>query len=116
MKKVLIANRNLKRKSSGIPRIVHHQISIFNDLGYKVYVLCEKINRKEIKTSGGIGFKVFLLPLLNSFQKRLFFNWQVRLIEKWLNPDLVIGHGDIFSQNILFIHNCVHLAFLLTYR
>src|SRR5690606_37956886 len=34
-------------------------------------------------------------------------------VEKWVRknrPDLVIGHGDILNQDILFIHNCVHLA------
>ena len=31
-------------------------------------------------------------------------------------PKLVIGHGDILNQDILYIHNCVHLAYELVER
>ena len=109
MKTILIAEKNLKDRRSGVPRIVYQQIQYFCKLGYKVYVIAERINKNDVKKSGGIPIKTFRWPISGYF-RRLIYNWQVNLLVHRIHPDLIIGHGDIFCQDILYIHNCVHLA------
>ena len=44
------------------------------------------------------------------YSRRISFDRKVTRLLKKNNYDLVFGHGDNFQQDILFPHNCVHLA------
>ncbi len=108
-KTIVISQRNLSRTTSGTPRKVHEEIRLLSELGHRVYAISEKINRDAVRQSGGIPVKTLRWPV-NSYVRRLFYDRQVRRLARKIKSDLVIGHGDIINQDILFIHNCVHLA------
>lgn len=107
--KVLIARKDLKDTTSGVPNIVLQQIQMFKKLGFEVYAMAETINIKMIEEVGGFAVKTFKWPISGFFRRKFYaFN-----VDRWIKknkPQIVIGHGDIFNQDILFIHNCVHLA------
>ncbi len=109
-KTVLISRKNLKGIFSGVKRTVHKEVRFFADRGDTVYVAAEKIDRKEIKASGGIPVKTFRWAT-GGYNRRLSYMRAVQKAVDKLNPDLVIGHGDIVHQDICYIHNCVHLAY-----
>lgn len=107
--KILIARKDLRDTTSGVPKMVLQKLQYFKQLGYDSYAIAETINKPMIEEFGGIPVKTFKWPF-SGFFRRKFYNKQV---EKWVakhGPKLVIGHGDILNQDILYIHNCVHLA------
>lgn len=107
--KILISRKDLRNTASGVPRIVVDELRYFHQLGHETYVIAETINEDLVKSNKGIPVKTWRFPI-SGHLRRLFYLWQV---SRWINknkPDLVIGHGDILDQDILFMHNCVHLA------
>lgn len=109
MKTVLISQKDLKETTSGVPRKVHQEIKLFRTLGWKVYTISESIDEKALRSSGATPIKTIKWPI-SGYQRRCFYNWQVERWVKKHQPDLIIGHGDIFKQDLCYIHNCVHLA------
>src|SRR6056297_177948 len=114
MTTVLIAVRILKSTQSGTPRLVLQHTRYLSNKGYKVYVVAQRINRKAIKAHGGIPVKVPIWPVKGYFHRK-FFALQTRILQKFYKPDLTLGHGDIFDQDVLYLHNCIHLAHELTH-
>lgn len=110
MKKVLISQKDLHATKSGVPRIVHQQLRYFSAKGHQAHAIAERIDKKAVKASGGIPIKTFRWPI-SGYHRRI--NYQNRVIKaaNKLQPDLIIGHGDIVNQDICYIHNCVHLAY-----
>ena len=108
-KTILISQKDLNTIRSGVPRLVLAELSYFKELGHDAYAVAERIKQDAIETAGGIAYKTFRWPI-SGFFRRKFYNRRVQAAIKKLKPDLVIGHGDIIEQDILFIHNCVHLA------
>jgi UDP-glucose:(heptosyl)LPS alpha-1,3-glucosyltransferase len=107
--KVLISRKDLRDTTSGVPKMVLQKLQYFKSLGHEAFAIAETINRPMIEEFSGIPVKSFKWPFSGYFRRK-FYNKQV---EKWVSknkPDLVIGHGDILNQDILYIHNCVHLA------
>jgi UDP-glucose:(heptosyl)LPS alpha-1,3-glucosyltransferase len=49
--------------------------------------------------------------LSRGLKRRKLYNSRVKKCIQKLKPDLVIGHGDIQHQDILSLHNCVHLTY-----
>jgi UDP-glucose:(heptosyl)LPS alpha-1,3-glucosyltransferase len=107
--KVLISRKDLRDTTSGVPKKVLQELQFFNHSGYEPYAIAETINVEMVKEFGGHPVKTLRWPL-SGFFRRKFYHLQV---ERWVRknrPKLVIGHGDILHQDVLFIHNCVHLA------
>ncbi|MBA2404916.1 MAG: glycosyltransferase family 4 protein [Bdellovibrionales bacterium] len=107
--KVLISRKDLRDTTSGVPKMVLQKLQYFKQLGFDSYAIAETINEPMIEEFGGIPVKTFKWPF-SGFFRRKFYNKQV---ERWVaknKPELVLGHGDILHQDILYIHNCVHLA------
>ena len=107
--KVLISRKDLRDTTSGVPKMVLQKLQYFNKLGYESYAIAETINKPLIEEFGGIPVKTFKWPFSGFFRRKFY----IRQVDKWVRkykPDLVIGHGDILNQDILYIHNCVHLA------
>lgn len=107
--KVLISRKDLRDTTSGVPKKVLQELQFFKNLGHEAYAIAETINVDMVKEFGGLPIKTFRWPI-SGFFRRKFYNRQV---ENWVNknePGIVIGHGDILHQDVLFIHNCVHLA------
>ncbi len=109
-KTIVICQKDLKGVFSGAQRIVHEEIKFFASRGDKVYVVAERINEKAVEQSGGIPYKTFRWPISGYYRRVNYLKRAQKAIKK-LKPDLVIGHGDIVQQDILYIHNCVHLAY-----
>src|SRR5690606_28092849 len=107
--KILISRKDLRNTASGVPRIVVDELQYFSQLGHEPYAIAETINAELVKENNGVPVKTWRFPI-SGYLRRRFYQWQVSLWIKRNKPDLVIGHGDILEQDILFIHNCVHLA------
>lgn len=96
-------------KSTGAARNTHEHIRLFRSLGVEVDVFAEFIDNQRVKNSGGNPFTVKSW-FLKGYSRRQYFNNRVLKKIAKRNYDLVIGHGDIMRQDILFLHNCVHAA------
>jgi UDP-glucose:(heptosyl)LPS alpha-1,3-glucosyltransferase len=112
MKTVVISQKNLNETFSGVPKKVHEEIRYFASKGFRAYAVGEQIDKQAVKESGGIPVKTFPLPF-GGYLRRTFYMHQAERFIKKTEPDIVIGHGDIVEQDILFIHNCVHLTYEL---
>lgn len=85
------------------------ELQFFKNAGHEAYAIAETINVEMVREFGGLPVKTFRWPFSGYFRRK-FYHLQV---EKWVRnnqPGIVIGHGDILQQDVLFIHNCVHLA------
>lgn len=109
----VIAIRNLN-KTTGAARIALQQISILKNMGYRVTVICEKVNKKII-SSYGADLKVISKIPLSSYIRRLWFSRRANTWCKHKKPSLVISHGDMENADIIFMHNCVDLAHEIIY-
>ncbi|MGE3609209.1 MAG: glycosyltransferase family 4 protein [Bacteriovoracaceae bacterium] len=107
--KILICRKDLRDTASGAPQTVLHQVAFYHKKGHTVYTMSETVNREMVEKCGGIPIKSFRWPI-SGFFRRKFYQFQVNLWIKKNKPDLVVGHGDILNQDVLYIHNCVHLA------
>jgi UDP-glucose:(heptosyl)LPS alpha-1,3-glucosyltransferase len=107
--KILISRKDLRMTASGVPKKVLQELLFFYNLGHESYAIAETVNVPMIEEFNGIPVKTFRWPFSGYFRRR-FYQHQVQWWIKKHRPDLVIGHGDILHQDILFIHNCVHLA------
>jgi UDP-glucose:(heptosyl)LPS alpha-1,3-glucosyltransferase len=107
--KVLISRKDLKDTASGVPKKVLQELKFFNELGYESYAIAETINVPMVEEFRGKPIKTLRWPISGFFQRR-FYQMQVSRWIKKNSPELTIGHGDILDQDILYLHNCVHLA------
>ena len=107
--KVLVSRKDLRDTASGVPKKVLQELQFFNTLGYESYAIAETMNVPMVQEFKGVPVKTFQWPISGYFRRK-FYQLQVdRWIKKY-SPKLVIGHGDILNQDVLYIHNCVHLA------
>ena len=107
--KVLISRKDLRDTTSGVPKKVLQELQFFKNLGREAYAIAETINVEMVVEYGGLPVKTLRWPFSGYFRRK-FYHQQV---ERWVRknkPQIVIGHGDILHQDVLFIHNCVHLA------
>jgi UDP-glucose:(heptosyl)LPS alpha-1,3-glucosyltransferase len=109
MKKALIAMMQL-HKSSGSARTAYENIKYFKSRGYEVHVVSMTIDKAHISSLGATPHKT--LPFIKStgLMRRKWYNWQVQILVKKLQPDITVGHGDIQNQDVLTLHNSVFLA------
>ena len=107
--KVLISRKDLRDTTSGVPKKVLQELQFFKKTGHDAYAIAETINVEMVEEYGGLPVKTFRWPFSGYFRRK-FYHQQV---DKWIHknkPQIVIGHGDILHQDVLFLHNCVHLA------
>lgn len=108
MKSVAIIRKKFSGFTGAVRTIKEH-VRCFRRLGYHVDIYAEKVDDEMVGQLGAAAHKVGFWPLVGN-RGRPYFNWRVGSIVKAQNYDLVIGHGDIVSQDVLFLHNCTHLA------
>jgi UDP-glucose:(heptosyl)LPS alpha-1,3-glucosyltransferase len=106
--RVAIAIRQLG-KNSGAARNVKEQADFFTSRGIGVDIYAERLDKSNFVGSKARLNKVFRLPL-PGYYKRKAFEWQVKLRLAMNDSALLISHGDINTDGVLSIHNCVHLA------
>lgn len=107
--KVLISRKDLRDTTSGVPKKVLQELQFFKNLGHDAYAIAETLNVEMIKEFGGVPVKTMRWPF-SGYLRRKFYHSRVESWIKKHSPSIVIGHGDILHQDVLFIHNCVHLA------
>lgn len=107
MTDVIIAVRRLKGLT-GASRIVFAQLQQLRQQGYCVSVFAEKADQARLRELGVHFKRCPRLPLLNRYWTGRWFNYCFQRYRKhYKNSPLVIGHGDIEQQDILFLHNIV---------
>lgn len=107
--KVLISRKDLRDTTSGVPKKVLQELRFFSSQGHEAYAIAETLNAPMVHEFGGKPIKTFRWPFSGYFRRKFYY----QQVERWIKrhkPQLVIGHGDILHQDVLFIHNCVHLA------
>ena len=108
--RVVVVQRNMSSIRSGVPKQVLNEIVLFIELGNKVCLLAQQINQSLLNLPN-----LQVLKITDGFwgsreRKRLVFNSLAMEAVGKLQPDLLIGHGDITEPDVCFLHNCVHLA------
>jgi UDP-glucose:(heptosyl)LPS alpha-1,3-glucosyltransferase len=106
--RIAIAIRQLG-KNSGAARNVKEQADFFTSRGIGVDIYAERLDKSNFAGSKARLNKIFRLPL-PGYYKRKAFEWQVKLRLAMNDSALLISHGDINTDGVLSIHNCVHLA------
>jgi UDP-glucose:(heptosyl)LPS alpha-1,3-glucosyltransferase len=106
--RIAIAIRQLG-KNSGAARNVKEQADFFTSRGIGVDIYAERLDKNNFAGSKARLNKIFRLPL-PGYYKRKAFEWQVKFRLAMKNSALLISHGDINTDGVLSIHNCVHLA------
>ncbi|WP_245682153.1 glycosyltransferase family 4 protein [Billgrantia gudaonensis] len=96
-------------KMTGATRIALHQAQLLSEMGFRVAIICEKGDTELVSNHGIRLAKVTRWPFKGAFRRR----WYQMRVSAWCRknrPDLIISHGDVDTNDILFMHNCVHLA------
>ncbi|SDL08091.1 UDP-glucose:(heptosyl)LPS alpha-1,3-glucosyltransferase [Modicisalibacter muralis] len=96
-------------KNTGASRIAVHQMALLTEVGYRVVVLAEKGNNQLIEAQGATLARMPRWPFKGAF-RRFWFNRRVQAWCKRHHPDLLVSHGDAESSDVIYMHNCVHLA------
>lgn len=109
MKKVAICARDF-RKKTGMGMIIYEHIKYFKQNGIDVTMIAEKMDEEELDLLGVKRIKLFKFPFGKYLSRYVFAKKAQRLIQK-KSFDLVIGHGDTFEQDVLFMHNMVEKAY-----
>ena len=101
--------RNGRGQTGSVNKILDHARR-FTRHGWQVTLAANRLDISALAAEGITGRRVreswlpFLKARRTAFQRRA---------EAWLARqrfDLVIAHGDILAQDVLHVHNCVHLA------
>lgn len=108
-KKILISILQLHKSAAGAMRNTHEQIRYFKAKGHEVHVICDLLDEDAVRASGAVPHKTIKWPSTGTFRRK-FYNWQAQWWIKRHRPDLVVGHGDLSQQDVLCLHNSVHLA------
>jgi UDP-glucose:(heptosyl)LPS alpha-1,3-glucosyltransferase len=88
-------------------QIILHQVREFRRDGYSVDIVLQTTN---IEVDDANIIKIRKFPFGKYLSRYRFAKSVERVVEK-NGYDLVIGHGDIFKQDILYIHNLIERAY-----
>ncbi len=113
MPSVAIVKRNFIG-FTGAVRTVQEHTRCFRGLGFNVDIFSENIDHAMVYQLGAVPKKVGFWPLVGN-RGRPYFNWRVSRLIDTKQYDLVFGHGEVIGQDIVFLHNCRHLAWELIY-
>lgn len=96
-------------KNTGASRVALGQIEALRQLGYQVVILAEKGDAQRVAQAGAQLKKLWRWPFKGAF-RRFWFNRRVQAWCQRHHPQLLVSHGDVVSPDVVFLHNCVHLA------
>lgn len=108
VRNVAIAVRDLAN-NSGVARNAQEQVRMFRAMGLDVDVYAERVNAELMDLGDATVHRLPRWPLPRPWRRRAF---DIRVRRRNLHgPEvLVISHGDVVTRDVLFIHNCAHLA------
>ncbi|WP_110654252.1 glycosyltransferase family 4 protein [Salinicola halimionae] len=104
----VIAIRQVE-KSTGASRNAFEQAAALKALGYRVVILAERGRRELAETAGAELVRLKRWPFKGPF-RRFWFN---RRVQAWCRrhpPAMLVSHGDVETPDVVYMHNCVHLA------
>ncbi|SFH70473.1 UDP-glucose:(heptosyl)LPS alpha-1,3-glucosyltransferase [Modicisalibacter xianhensis] len=96
-------------KNTGASRNAFEQAAALQELGYRVVILAERGKAELAQRAGATFVKLPRWPFKGKF-RRFWFNRRVQAWCKRHRPDLLVSHGDTVSNDVVYMHNCVHLA------
>jgi UDP-glucose:(heptosyl)LPS alpha-1,3-glucosyltransferase len=105
--KVAIVLRTLN-KSNGAARVVLQQAESFLSKGHNVHIFTEKISSENRSQTQAHIHTITTWPLSGKWARQ-YFEYRTEKLIKKIQFDLVIAHGDLQNEDVLFVHNCVHL-------
>ena len=104
---VAIVSRDAHGHTGSINKIVDHAQRMV-ELGWSVTLITEDADPRL--TSWGIAVrKVSRFFSFSRQQRQRRFCDQAQAMCSAAHFDMVIGHGDVWTQDVLHLHNCVHL-------
>lgn len=81
----------------------------FVDAGYHVDLIGEKVHRGGVSPDMGHGRRIRRLPLFKRWRWKYFADRADAIVARG-GYDFVAGHGHHRRQDVLSMHNCLHLA------
>ena len=105
-RRIAIICRDL-RGLGGTTRTVVEHARAFTRLGWDVDVLAYRFDEERFEGTGARLRRIPGFPFGSWTKRRLFAALADRMGGEY---DLVHGHGDNLSQDVLSLHNCVHAA------
>ncbi len=109
MSRALIISRNLSR-ATGSLAVVLALAGRLRALGWDVELCGERAAPDVAAAVGGQVRRVRPMPLVRGYVERRLFARGCQRVARRGAYDLVIGHGDARDQDVLFLHNLIHLA------
>ncbi len=106
--RIAIAIRDLG-KNSGAARNVQEHCRLFRDIGVPVDLYTERFNAQLLDPAGATLRRIRRWPFGRSWRRQAF-DASVRRRLRGQQRTLLISHGDVHTRDILFLHNCTHLA------
>lgn len=107
-RRVAIAARTLAGLT-GTETTVFEHARRFTALGWEVHLFAERLDSERARACGALPHKLPRWPWGSRLKRRLFA-WLFERAASDERFDLVCGHGDTLSQDVLSLHNCVHAA------
>ena len=106
--RLAIACRDVRGVTGTTTTILEHSRRLAA-LGWDVHVFGERLDPARIRDAGAAPHRLPAWPFASAFKRRLF-SWLFDRKLKRERFDLVWGHGDTLTQDVLSLHNCVHAA------
>ncbi len=104
--RLAIAARRVKGLSGAV-RLILAEAAAATAAGWEVDIFAEKIDGAAVRAVGAVPHPMIRWPWGSWLKRRFFAELASRMVR---SANIVHGHGDIFDQDILSLHNCVHAA------
>ncbi|WP_121172346.1 glycosyltransferase family 4 protein [Kushneria sinocarnis] len=103
-----IAIRQVEKRT-GASRNALEQTAALRELGYRVVILAERGAVDIVQAAGAELVRLRRWPFKGSF-RRFWFNRRVQAWCRRHRPAMLVSHGDVVTDDVVYMHNCVHLA------
>ena len=107
-RRIAISDYTLAGQTGGARTIIQH-LHYFQAFGWEPRLFVSNIAPER---RAEIDCKIVRVPTLklSGVVKRVSHAWFTdRLAQRW-KPDIIWGHGDLMRQDVLSLHNCLHLT------
>jgi UDP-glucose:(heptosyl)LPS alpha-1,3-glucosyltransferase len=92
---------------SGVPGIILNHAHYLSDLGHRVTLIGEDLDKARIAQTGAQSILIRRWPLPKLRRLQRFTRQADKQIR---NFDFVVGHGHTIRQHVFHLHNCIRLA------
>ncbi|WP_299261993.1 glycosyltransferase family 4 protein [uncultured Kushneria sp.] len=96
-------------KNTGASRIALAQAEVLAGMSYQVVIIAERGNSALVERAGARLVKTWRWPFKGA-RRRFWFNRRVQVWAHRHAPTLLISHGEVETSDVVYLHNCVHLA------